>query len=221
MKQISLGLFVILIGLFGCYHKDAPSKKSDYELDSLDYIVISSAIEQYFFHPNTLLHRFECSFDSLAGLDRAIKREDIKELLIIDSTINYADSISKFVIKEHIKIDSSDIQLTEKIIELNSKRYEIDNSKITSFKTQLISPSELKILLDSMFYFGYDKLYDKYPDTYGIISLSKPAFNKDMNKAIIFISLNKGPKYGHGGYLWLKKLNNRWIAYDLVFLWVS
>jgi hypothetical protein len=221
MKPITIGLIIIVIILTGCFLKDSSPTNSNYELDSLDYVVISSAIEQYFFHPNTLSHRFQSSFDSLAGIDRAIKREDIKMLLIEDSTINYLDSVSQYVHREHNVIDGSDSSLTEKIVEVNQNRFKIDNSKITTFETRLISNNEIRTLLDSIIYYGADKLYKKYPTAFGIISCSKPAFNTNKDRAIIYLSFYNDPDSGHGDFLWLKKVDSKWIVYDLVFLWVS
>ncbi len=194
---------IILFGLLiiGCKLQNDNLTDTKNELDSIDYIVISSAIEQYFYHPLTLSHRFESSFDSLAGIDRTLKREDIKMLLIKDSTIQYEDSITQYVHQSHNEIDSSDKILTERIVELNKQKCKIDNSKITSFKTKMVSKDQLEELLDSIIYYGYDKLYKNYHTAYGIITISRPTFTDDKDKAIIYIGLNKGPKEGQGVYL--------------------
>lgn len=97
-------------------------------------------------------------------------------LLIANSTAQYTDSISNYIHQRHNEVDTSDNILTEKIIEVNRQKLSIENSKTSSFKTQLITNNEINILLDSVLYFVYDKLYEKYPTAYGIITFSRPPF---------------------------------------------
>ncbi|MCK4663710.1 MAG: hypothetical protein KAT68_12640 [Bacteroidales bacterium] len=221
MKHLSFGIIIFGFLIIGCKTQVDNFSNSSKELDSLDYVVISFAIEQFFYHPSSISHRFQSSYDSLTGKNWTLKQEDIKKLLVFDSTIQYADSISQYVHQRHNEIDILDKDLTEKIIEVNKLKFRVDNLKITSYKTQQISNDEISILLDSTLYYGYNKLYEKYPTAYGVISFSRPAFNENKDKAIIYISLNKEPKWGHGAYIWLKTQNNKWIAYDFVFLWES
>ncbi len=221
MRQIITSTILLGFFIFGCNQKKDKSLDSGNKIDSLDYVVISSAIEQFFFHPQTLSHRFHSLFDSIAGVDRALKREEIKMLLIADSTTQYEDSISQYIHQKHNEIDTSDNFLTEKIIGINDQKFGIDNHSISSFQTKLITHDEINMLRDSIVHFGYEKLYQKYSTAYGLITISRPAFTDNKDKAIIYIGLNKEPKSGQGAYLWLKKINDKWIAYDLVFLWES
>jgi len=217
----TITLLIFGFSIIGCKHQNDKLSSTKNELDSLDYVVISYAIDQYIFHPKTLSHRFENTNDPSTEIDEHFKSEIIKILLIMDSTYLHLDTISQYVINSHSEIDTSDNTLINKIIEVNNRRFKIDNSKITSFKTQLISFNEITAFFDSTAYYGYVKLYEKYPTAYGIVDISKPAFNDNMDKAIIYLSLSKGPDSAKGDLLWLRKINDKWIVYDLVFLWIS
>ena len=219
MKHLFLAILVFGFFSIGCKPTINEIFDSNSSIDSIDYTVISCAIEQYFFIPNTLSHRFESTYDSLKKENWIVKHDEIKMLLINDSTIRFEDSIPHFVHKKHNEIDSLDTKLTESIIDVNNKRYKIDNSRITTIKTQLITDSEITNLLDSSFYYGYERIYEKFPAAYGIIELSKPAYNASKEKTIIYIGFKKEMQSGQGVYMWLKKVNNKWITYDLAFLW--
>ena len=224
MKQLIIS-FILSGFILGCQapsdekadNKADGSPKLTSGLDSTDYEVISSAIKQFFVTPPSLSHRFEAPHGSLVDTVHVLKQI---MLLLIDSTSLDEDSISMYVHQRHAAIDSSDRELTEKILEVNKTSFNIDNAQIESLNTQLVSSKEIEELLDD-FFEGYEKVYEKHPNAYGIVTVSKPAYNQQKDKAIIYIAFNKAPDSGHGVYMWLKKQNGEWIAYDLLFLWES
>lgn len=220
MRILSILSFFCLL-FIGCNPKSVIVPIANDALDSLDYIVISTALEDFFITPKTLSHRYQSSKDPLTGKDWSLTKEDINMLVLLDSTTIWMDSISHYTHLEHSEVDSTDYNLTEGIITLNQTRYKIDNSRISSFPSELISQAELNPLLDSVLYYGYNKLYEKYPGAYGIVRISKPSYSTDGNKAMVYIGFRRGPKHGEGNYIWLKREGDEWISYDIVFLWES
>jgi len=219
IRSITILIFGLL--LIGCKHQHDKLSSIENELDSLDYVVISYAIEQYVLHPKTLSHRSENTYDSLTEMNKTLKKETIKMLLIKDSTHLQLDSLSQYVYNSHYERDTSDNILIKKIFEVNNKKFKINNLKITSVKTQLISDNEIIAFFDSNAYYGYVKLYEKYPTAYGIVGISRPAINDSMDKAIISISLSRGPDSARGDLLLLRKIDDKWIVYEIIYLWRS
>ena len=140
-----------------------------------------------------------------------------------------------FVIYDHTIIDSFDqqsvtyfekesgVKLEKDMIERfrakNKMSYKLENNFIDSLQVVLISEEELNHIFKNGK--GWDDFYKKYPHSYGIITLSRVAFNNDKNIAF----LNFGNQYhwraGIGYYVLLKKEDNRWVIVAKVITWIS
>lgn len=211
----------MVFSIVSCHEKADTSDNTNNDLEQVEYKVISSAINQFLITPTSLNHRFGSPIDPITGKDLSLLREDVKMLLVVDSTIQFFDSISQYVHQRHNEIDTMDSYFSNEFLKANFDKHFVDNSQISSFRTETISSSEVSTLLDSLYYYGYSKIYKKYPLAYGIISLSRPAFNKQRDKAMLYIQLNKASTYGKGAFIWLKEEDKSWLAYDLVIIWES
>ena len=120
VKHLTIPLLISII-LIGCKSPNLQKVNinNDGLLDSLDYQLISHAIDQYLIHPASLSHRFE-SHDSLVDIERNSWRENIQTLLIIDSTYQHPNAISQAVRQMHQEIDDSDWDLSTKFTKVNS-----------------------------------------------------------------------------------------------------
>jgi hypothetical protein len=68
---------------------------------------------------------------------------------------------------------------------------------------------------------GWDEFYKQYPSSSGYITFSRVGFNKDETKAVIYRETRCGPSCGYGGYLFLKKVNDRWSVATGFSCWQS
>jgi len=67
----------------------------------------------------------------------------------------------------------------------------------------------------------WDEFYKRYPDSGGLIALSRPGFNPAMNQAIVYISHNCNALCGTGHYVLLEKSADRWKVVEQKMVWIS
>lgn len=67
----------------------------------------------------------------------------------------------------------------------------------------------------------WGEFYKKYPNSGGLVSLSRPGFNSGMNQALIYRQYWCGWLCGGGDYLLLKKSSGRWTIVKEHTVWVS
>lgn len=61
----------------------------------------------------------------------------------------------------------------------------------------------------------------KYPDSAGIIVLSRVGFNSKKNQALIYIANQRGLLGGNGMFFVLAKGDQRWKVVKSVMMWIS
>jgi hypothetical protein len=62
---------------------------------------------------------------------------------------------------------------------------------------------------------------EKYPNSPGIISLSRVGFNSDKDQALVYVANRCGGLCGKGYYVLLMKSGERWKVQKEMLLWVS
>ena len=67
----------------------------------------------------------------------------------------------------------------------------------------------------------WEEFYQKYPNSPGIISLSRVGFNSHKDQAIVYIANSCGDLCGKGYYVLLMKSEQGWKVQKEMFLWVS
>jgi hypothetical protein len=68
---------------------------------------------------------------------------------------------------------------------------------------------------------AWERFYNKYPKSSGIISLSNVGFNPEMSQAFVATSRGCGGLCGAGYYVSLKKENGVWRVYSKTMTWIS
>ncbi len=191
--------------------------KAIYKLDSLDYTVISEGIYQFLTLPSSVSHHIQ-NYTQKSEYQRI---GHYKSFVLIDSTF-FDDPIGEYIIKEHNKTDSSDsiwtkslnsnINFQSKIDVVCLKHLKYNSLTLTKMKGIFVSGDEAKST-------GWDDFYKVYGNPSLIIKTSIPSFNESKDRSMIYVDAGAGPLQGRGGIIWLKKINGKWIAYDLVYLW--
>ena len=107
-----------------------------------------------------------------------------------------------------------------------ARDYNIRNKEPLRFKDSLVLKMEYvlidekeieKVFKDS----AWEEFYKKYPNSGGLISLSRPGFNSGMNQALIYRQYWCDWLCGAGNYLLLKKSGDRWTVVKEHNVWVS
>lgn len=68
---------------------------------------------------------------------------------------------------------------------------------------------------------GWDEFYKKYPDSQGILTLSKVGFNKKLNQSLIYYGNQSNWLAGTGYLVFLTKKNNIWKIKKEIMIWIS
>jgi hypothetical protein len=68
---------------------------------------------------------------------------------------------------------------------------------------------------------GWDDFNRKYPDSAGVIRLSRVGFNPNMDQALVYVTKSCGPLCGSGKYVFLVKDSDGWKVKKEFLVWVS
>ena len=68
---------------------------------------------------------------------------------------------------------------------------------------------------------GWETFYEKYPNSSGVISISRVGFNSDQTQAILYFSYQADWLWGKGCRIFLTKDEGKWIVKEQVSLFVS
>jgi hypothetical protein len=192
----------LLLALFisGCNKKNAETICDDFLLETptltneSDYQIINLILENYY---------------SDYQLINIVQKTDGTSSLEIDY-------IKTAFERNDIEYDSlSLIDYSEKNI---CYYYLSDNFPLEA--VQLINPQELNCIFSNQDN-GWEKYYQKYPESNGYLSFSRPGFNPEGNQAIIEYAWYGGYLAAEGYLVHLEKTGGSWkIAHHLI-TWIS
>ena len=145
------------------------------------------------------------------------------KLVIIKDRTGLSHSISKDLNRE-LELAQRDMTATSNdtikdFQEKNQQSYPLDDSIRTKTKCLLIGEKEVEEIYQDVD--GWSNFYKKYPDSQGIMTLSRVGFNKDLNQALVYVGNRKGGLSGMGLFILLSKGNGNWIIQDKYSAWVS
>jgi hypothetical protein len=170
------------------------------QLDSIDHVIISSAVSQYLFPPEEFRNR--AHFFSPRG---AAPKLDA-EVVLVDST--KFNPPPKSVMERHNRLDPTDAYMTERLTALNQPGYRIDSNRIFSELIVNVMPIETLKKKGVL-----QKAYSTFPG--GVIYVSKPSRNFDKNRAVVYFRVT-GKGGTKEGLIWLRSETPVWNAYDIV-----
>jgi len=221
--KLHLHIFLVIITLSSCNSKQIKSEDSvvndiphSFILDNTDYEIINEAIFQSATISPTLSHRYNKNVHFT--IDEI--KQNLKNFVIIDSTY-YWENAGRNAIEDHLEIDSSDTLWIDNLAIRNRYNAKIHNLPSNYFDYKLFSDSKF----DSIFYttnLGWDYFWKIFEEKKSvIIRVSVPAYNIERNRAVLYLEHGITGTNGKGNVIWLKRENNRWIAYDIVMVWIS
>jgi len=149
------------------------------------------------------------------------------------------DGVQLLVIKDHTGIDLATRQPVEgelervqehlgSSIELetvndfgvkNRRAHALERHLCLDIPYVLLSEIELNEVLDTDE--GWDLFYVTYPNSRGIITLSRVGFNGHVDQALVYVGNQAHYRAGIGYYLLLSKEAGVWVVGDRVLAWIS
>lgn len=101
----------------------------------------------------------------------------------------------------------------------NEQTQELDRRFSLDAQYVLISESEVTEIFES----GDDwsQFYATYPNSPGIVALSRVGFNAEMNQALVYVEDHAAYGSAQGLYVFLTKQEKGWVIQRMIVAWVS
>jgi len=86
-------------------------------------------------------------------------------------------------------------------------------------KYVLIGQAEMEeIFQDST---GWNKFYTRYPNSQGVMTLSRVGFNEALDQALVYVGNQSDGKAGAGYFFLLSKADGQWTVQSEMMVWIS
>jgi len=129
--------------------------------------------------------------------------------------INQTDVSSKALLERDLAAFQESTPLEGELInsfkERNQQPYPLKSDLDFGMDYQLLTQEEVDELRSQDEASGWTLLYDKYPNAYGFVYLSRVGFNADFSQALVFMSTFHYERLMEGGYYLMIRQDGRWI----------
>jgi hypothetical protein len=219
---------LIVICFLACDSNSRVSKEDRLTLynDVLDQIVT----ENYFQHcldyeRMDIVHKdfVRGRIDSLTYLLIRDSLEQIRKVRSPKCKLDYAEEFQVLIRGGHLDNDIKR-SITENLNGSFANEFlkDVSVSVIADTLSQNASLVASDLAIGYLDIVPYEKKINKpFGDGVGVISFSKPFFNKNISKAILFYEFNCGPKCGAGEILFLERKLDKWKVVQYKRIWDS
>jgi len=197
--SIIVALLVCLLSLVYFQLGPFAQGRTDKGLLQEDYAVYSALINARYIHDNVeLLIIYEYTstegISDTGGMRKTLKYVKSKMSGLSRKTVN------------NFKTRNGQVRLLKNLFNVNVKYV-------------LISSGER----EEVFRYGmrWDKFYEKYPNSSGIMRLSRVGFNNKMKQALVYVGKQQHGLSGSGVFYLLTKKNNVWTVKAELPVWIS
>lgn len=113
-----------------------------------------------------------------------------------------------------LEAENKNKRLSEAVRELcrrNTEMYRINPMGKIGIKYIPLTEEDIKDLFSGSYHEGWEKFYKIYPDSPGIITVSRPGFSRGGKIAVIYMWNQVADLAGHGRIFVLEKRNGKWL----------
>jgi len=149
-------------------------------------------------------------------------KDGIKLIVVRDHTV--PGNLSDGALNEQLQRAAKELTLLSQetvadFLRKNSEQHSLTSTLKLNVDLKPMSESESKAIFQEGK--GWEDFYKKYPNSQGIMELSKPGFNGDATQALVYVANQGSWKGGAGYYVLLVKENNAWKIGKRYTSWVS
>jgi len=147
---------------------------------------------------------------------------DVKLIVIEDSTgvSTYRGGLETTMVYIKRHFDALEQLTINNFIKKNVQRYRLGSWFCLKVEFTIITRGEKNRIFRRGR--GWDEFYEIYPNSQGILRLSKVSLNNKVNQAVVYVGNREHWLGGKGYYVFLIKDNKgRWKVKDKVMIWVS
>lgn len=113
-----------------------------------------------------------------------------------------------------------DGELIEDYQAKNKMAYRLDRLFDLRVGYELISEEDARDIIESDPEVGWDTFYSTYPDSQGMLSLSRAGFNKNRTQALVYACNHAGANAIEGNYYLLTKNGDAWVVKNVFEAWI-
>jgi len=103
----------------------------------------------------------------------------------------------------------------------NRRAYPIRDRFSLDLKRLVLTRDESREIFGEDAFAGWEEFYRRYPQSNGIIRLSRVGLDDSRTQAIVFVAHWRGSLDGAGYYLILVKQEGAWVVQSAVGIWIS
>jgi hypothetical protein len=142
------------------------------------------------------------------------------KLIVLENTTRFDDFDGDTIFTPDLNLKALSKDLKPETIQSftaqNAKRQSITSPAKGSLKVELLDKKEAQ---DTVEYGRWKKLFTAYPDSSGVVSLSKVGFDKTGTQALVYIANVYGEDAGQGTILFLQKIGQQWKVKEKILNW--
>lgn len=164
-------------------------------------VVVNLEVEEYKVYAEALAELHGVIRERTAELDWVAKGSDFgRQLDYVSTSLTLTTDIKEdFIAKNRLPITLG------KKLDLQTYSF------ITDAQQQAVFGSDLQK--------GWERFHEQYGNQ--LITLSRPGFNGQMNRALIYADYERGPLDGAGFYMLMAKANGRWTVQKKLQVWIA
>jgi hypothetical protein len=159
-----------------------------------------------------------------AALDEIFTQKKIMnkpvKLIVLENTTRFDDFDGETIFSADLNLKSLSKDLKPETIQnfiaQNAKRQPIISPAKGTLKVELLDGKEVQ---DTVQFGRWKKLFTAYPDSSGIVSLSKVGFDKTGTQALVYLANVYAEETGQGTILFLQKIGQQWKVKEKVLNW--
>jgi hypothetical protein len=155
-----------------------------------------------------------------AVIDDMFARGRARLLVIDDHTVNdqsRALERQDYLRRHFPSVSKEDIG---DFVNKNRELHQLRDTFKTEVKHVLVKKEEIRQIFKAGLD-GWEEFYRRFPDSGGVVGMSRPGFNTTMNQAFVYIEHSCGGLCGTGYYLLLVQGDGKWTVAKRLVAWMS
>lgn len=183
-----------------------PRASTQAEVSAEEYSVYSAVIGEMFAGGKV-------TFDTEAKVKLLV----IKEHTVNESVRAGMENHLKYLTQQFPSISQ---QTIDDYAGKNREAYQLRDSFELKLNHTLVKKCEIEGMFKSRMT-GWEEFYKRFPDSGGLVGVSRVGFNPKMNQALMYVEHGCGGLCGTGHYVLLNKVEGRWKVAKLLQAWIS
>jgi hypothetical protein len=145
----------------------------------------------------------------------------VRQIVIFNETVSGTETPwGKDVLNNVAGFTTVHSQIYRVFVDANLQPSSFHRSFTLPVPYQIVASSEMHSIFGTPGN-AWGRYYKKYPNSMGLLRLSRVGFNSDGNQAAFYVSNSCGGLCGEGSFVIMEKVDSNWKVLQEVQVWVS